>query len=185
MDLHRDSKLNNEWRVFAEKGRSIASQIRALKWKVGSETEMTALRGERCSLGRPIHGKKALKSFRRPETGPERAALWDEKRRIGATARELSLCKGILRQKVYARLERKCIERHRPSAERLAEIVRGYLPEHARADFTGEAVTAWFNGSPPPKARNLTVEETYAFYGPRRKPGLLSRIGTLLGGGST
>ena len=65
----------------------VSHQIHTLKWKEGSLPEVKRIRSERNPQNQRINGKRALKPFRRPETGDERNRLWAEKRDLGATAR--------------------------------------------------------------------------------------------------
>lgn len=185
MDLHWESKLNKASIEAANEGREIAAKIRILPWKEGSKAEVAALRAQRCSLGRRVVGKKALKPFRRPETGEERSGLWDDKRKVGHYTRTLGLCKGIWRGRSYASMEQKCAQGNRPSPSYLASVLHEFLPEHAKVDFTDAAIEKWLDGSPAPKVRDLTTEEVRALppFKPIRKPmktGLLSWVGALL-----
>lgn len=85
----------------AEAKRVLRERVSALKWKTLPLPSIT-----RDSDGRKISGKKALKAFRRPETGPERDALraayqFPDR----AKARATLLAYGLLQGMPYASME--------------------------------------------------------------------------------
>src|SRR6185437_4850508 len=121
-------------------GRRIRGAISALRWKEGSAGEARALRARSDDRGRRVAGKRALAPFRRPETGPDRAGLWAEKRDVGEEARMLLLVLGMLRGVPYRRIEARCGEGNAPSARALHRALARYLEEPALAGFPEAAV---------------------------------------------
>ena len=85
--------------------RGLRRQIQELSWVPESAPEVQRLRSERAEDGRRRYGKKALKAFRRPETGPERYALWDRKRAGKFDARYQQVLLGMLRGRSYTQIE--------------------------------------------------------------------------------
>jgi hypothetical protein len=79
--------------------------IRSLKWKDGVLPEVKKIRSQRDASGRRIAGKKALRDFRRPETGPERSQLWVNKQEESHYARCALLAYGMLRGRAYKTME--------------------------------------------------------------------------------
>jgi len=101
----------------AAKSRKLQEQIEALTWKEGSLSEVQRIRSQRDKLGRRIAGKRALKPYRRPETGPERDQLWQEKHRIGAETRRVLLAYGLICGRPYQSIENSYTnETSKPSA---------------------------------------------------------------------
>ena len=126
----------------ASEGRKIRGQIAALQWKEGTASEVAKLRAQRDPSGQRCVGKRALAAFRRPETGPERYALWDEKRSVGREARIHLLVLGLLRGVSYERIERTCVVEDRPSARTLRRVLQSYGVE-----MTEETIQGWFDGA--------------------------------------
>lgn len=91
---------------------------------------------------------------RRPETGPERALLWDGKRGVGRTARLSLLAYGLLRGLPYKAMEPKCREGNEPSCSLiLAKMheVLGPESEDALAWTQERVVSLVFKGTDPVK----------------------------------
>lgn len=107
-----------------ETQRGIRRQIQELSWKPGSMPEVARLRSERDADGKRLHGNKALKPFRRPETGPDRYRLWDEKRGRKDEARVHNVLYGMLRGRKYAQIERNPADPI--SSEYLFNVLRCY-----------------------------------------------------------
>lgn len=99
-------KLRNEIKEEAADQLAWNRAIRHLTWKEGSKETVAALRAERDESGRPKHGKKALKPYRRPETGSERNEMHRNKNGQGSEdVRVRLLALGLLRGMSYSRLE--------------------------------------------------------------------------------
>ena len=117
---------------------NIRNEIRTLAWVDGSPPRLVS---ERNAQGQKVTGKRALKPFRRPETGPERYHLWDQKRDVGTDSRYLLLALGLVRGIPYTRIERKADTL--PSAYRLFSLLSKLLPENPP---TQEACARWLAG---------------------------------------
>jgi len=99
-------KLRNEIKEESTDQVAWRRAIQRLTWVEGSESAVAAIRAERDESGRRKHGKKALKSYRRPETGPERNEMHRNKNGQGSEdVRVRLLALGLLRGRPYARIE--------------------------------------------------------------------------------
>jgi hypothetical protein len=176
MSCYAYDQIKKDWKAQADVQRAISTKIRGLKWKEGSQAEVRELRSKRCSNGRPVVGKKALKPFLRPETGPERGALWQKMRDIGTNARYLLLAKGLLRGRTYRRMESKCAKGNKPSASNLHDLLLQYIPKKGVMSFTVESIQGWLDGGDVPI---FTQAE------PEAPAGVLGRIRTFFGGRAT
>jgi hypothetical protein len=144
-------QLKKDIEAKASEARRIRVEIQALRWKEGSADEVRALRGKRDERGRTVAGRRALAPFRRPETGPERAELWAQKRGVGVAARTMLLLRGMLSGVPYARIEARCREGNAPSARALHRALAAYLVEPALAGFPEAAVRGWLEGVEAPR----------------------------------
>lgn len=99
-------KLCQDIKKYETDQRAIAGEIRELAWKPGSLPEVQRLRSERDVDGRRAHGHKALKPYRRPETGSERWSLWESKRSGARQVRDRLVLLGLLRGRSYQSIER-------------------------------------------------------------------------------
>jgi len=179
MNTHALQQIKTDWREESEKKLRISREIQALKWKGGSQAEVRSLLAKRCSEGRPVLGKKALKPFRRPETGPQRHALCAEKRSMHTRARWLLLVKGLMVGRAYHRMERKCAEGNLPSAEYLVSVLGEYLPARQMVPFTIEAVQGWLDGGEAPK--QVVEPPASAAEAPKpEEPSLFAKVTTAL-----
>ena len=102
-------KLRNEIKVLAvkqaEDNAAIRSQIQELAWKPGSQETVAALRSHRDDNGYRRYGKKALKPYRRPETGLTRYRL---RQSMGHwSMRQMLVLYGMLRGLPYKRIDRR------------------------------------------------------------------------------
>lgn len=120
-------------------------QIRELTWKPGTEATVAALRAERGDDGFKKHGKKALKPYRRPETGPERCGLHACLNNSTSDWIRLRLVTyGMLRGLAYHTIERKA---SRPlSAYTLFNYhVKPLFPE-GECPYTKAGIQEWLDG---------------------------------------
>lgn len=145
------AQLKKDIKENASEGRRIALQIEELKWKPGALAEVQAARAKKDASGRRVTGKKALKAFRRPETGLERYGLWGEKRSVGYEARMKLLAYGMLRGLPYLCIEKKCHDLNKPSAYALRSYLAIYLTKEQMALFPESAIKAWLEGGEAPK----------------------------------
>lgn len=138
-------QLRREVCNLITKGCQISSSIATLKWREGSLPEIQRLRSERDAAGHRVHGKKSLSRFRRPKTGAERNRLWWEKRAIGYDARNHLLVYGMLRGKLYLKIEKN--SKHLPSAYALKTCMDQYLKD---SSITEEQIQTWLDGGSAP-----------------------------------
>lgn len=118
-------------------------KIRELAWKPGSDVTVAALRAERDENGYRRYGKKALKPYRRPETGSERCSLALSLGYGDWVIREHLLLYGMLRGRSYKEIEPK--SRSLPSYWGLHNL----LVEKFGTDpcpYTQADVRAWLEG---------------------------------------
>jgi len=131
----------------ATEGREIRKQIEALTWKEGSLPEVQAIRSKRDASGHCVAGKRALKEFRRPETGPERFDLWNQKRWAGWEARTALLAYGLVRGRAYKTIEASCAPGNEPSSYNILKLLEGILPS---GKVTEAVIKEWLKGGPAP-----------------------------------
>lgn len=137
--------LRTELKTQIEKCVAIRAEITSLCWKPGSEEAVRAIRAQRDSSGSKVSGRKALKPYRRPETGQVRYHLWYDKRDAGQRTRDLMLAYGLLRGTPYKSIEQKCKEGNAPYSGSIAAILaRHGLP------ITASQVKSWLEGGPAP-----------------------------------
>lgn len=148
------NQLRQEIRGKAEEGGRIRRAIEALVWKEGSLPEVQAIRSKRDASGHRVEGKKALKKYRRPETGPDRYSLWDEKRGVGSGARIYLLLYGMVRGRTYQSIERKCDE---PPSSYLLWINLAKLLGQDRT--TQKDIQAWLDGGEAPSLAGREAAE--------------------------
>ncbi len=84
-------------------GTGISREIQSLAWASGRPPGLPVTRD---GQGHRTSGKRALKPYRRPETGPQRYTLWNEKRSAGEISRYLGLALGFLRGRPYLTIEK-------------------------------------------------------------------------------
>jgi len=145
--------LKNEIKGQVETIRGIRGKINGLKWKPGTEEKVAAVRAKSRPRGNrqdcPL-GKADLKEFRRPETGPERYALWNEKRDEGITARYLLLAYGALRGRSYKQIEPSCREGNEPVAGWIWSKLSDFVEPKLWSTLTESSIEAWLKGTPLP-----------------------------------
>ena len=144
------SQLKKIIKEKAAEGTKVRQEIESLKWKPEAMAEVRSARTKRDESGRKTSGKKALKAFRRPETGQERYHLWNDKRSVGYDARIALLAYGVYRGMPYARIE-KCADTNKPSAWTLHNFLAAYLSKEAAAAFTKETIQGWLDGGEAPR----------------------------------
>lgn len=148
------NQLKQEIRSKAEEGGRIRKAIESLSWKEGSAPQVQAIRSKRDASGHRVEGKKALKKFRRPETGPDRYSLWNDKRGVGRVARFSLLLYGMLRGKPYLSIEKKCDEP--PSAYLLWLTLTPILGQDR---LTPKDIQAWLDGGEAPSLAGREAAE--------------------------
>jgi hypothetical protein len=131
----------------------LSRKIQGLKWKEGSQSEIQRLRSIKDEKGHKVYGNQALKAYRRPETGPERNALWTEKRSLGYSTREYLLLWSMLRGKAYKTVEVKCNEENYPSAYGMLTLLEGYF-EKGKCPIGMGDINNWVKGDSAPKLVN-------------------------------
>lgn len=129
-----------------ERQRGLRRQIQDLTWKPGSQAEISRIRSERDEAGKRKRGRKALKTFRRPETGPERYDLWNEKRGGKDEARLYHVLYGMIRGRSYAQIERN--PKEPISSESLWTVLTSYA-EVAEDHDTLVQIGEWVLGERP------------------------------------
>lgn len=99
--------LREKFKAEAAKGSAIRATIVSLKWKDSPESQdaLRTVREAKRAGGRRTIGKRLLKPHRRPETGNQRYALWNDKREVGREARHCLLAMGFLKDRPYRTLE--------------------------------------------------------------------------------
>jgi hypothetical protein len=130
------------------KSNQIRTNISSLKWSEGSLPEIQKIRSERDEQGHKIKGKRALAPFRRPETGEERSRLWSKKRDIGYDARYLLLVYGLLRGRIFSKIEpnhagKDCL----PSSYMFKMTLDRYLKDNS---ITEVQIQTWIDGGSAP-----------------------------------
>jgi hypothetical protein len=145
--LKQDIKNQNE--VI----RGIRNDINSLKWKAGGIEELAKVRqGRELTRGTnyPSPGKKDLKPFHRPETGPARYALWDNKRLEGDTARYLMLAYVALRGRTYQSMEALCVAPRTAPRSRTSSRPSRSMPASRLAPGRGQRSPRGLLAAPPP-----------------------------------
>lgn len=128
----------------------ISRKIQGLKWKEGSLPEVQRLRSVKNEQGQKVNGGRALKPYRRPETGEERNCLWTKKRSVGFTTREYLLLWAMLRGRAYKSVEAKCKEENHPSTYGMACILEGYFSD-SRCPIGADEINEWVKGGAAPQ----------------------------------
>jgi hypothetical protein len=85
--------------------RSIRTKILELKWLPESAECLRALRSERGPEEFPVHGHKAEKPYARPDTGPTRSYMYQQRQYVGKTSRTWLLLYAFLRGRTCASQE--------------------------------------------------------------------------------
>lgn len=131
----------------------VSQKIQSLKWAEGSLPEVQKIRSVKDESGHKVNGRRALKPYLRPETGPERSILWGKKRSLGWTTRDYLLVYAMLRGKPYKAVEKNCAENFGPSVYGMNHVIRKYF-EEGKCPITEEQIIGWLNGEAAP-----TLEE--------------------------
>jgi hypothetical protein len=112
---------------------------------------------------------RTLRSRIQGSAGPDRHALWNEKRAVGAEARVLLLAYGFLRGVPYAHIERHCRPDGRPRVAALLAAWAAQLgvqavwkkPASAAPDvetlWSEARVSAWLEATPAAASEEATV----------------------------
>jgi len=109
-------KLRTELKTLTDAQMGIRRQLQELAWTPGSADAIATLRSQRGEDGRRVNGKRALKPYRRPETGYDRSRLWDQKRDGRYWIRLHLVLLGMLRGLEYVQIERTTAEVLSPRA---------------------------------------------------------------------
>jgi len=144
-------QLKKDLASNSAEGRRISLEINSLKWQPGTLIEVQALRSRRDESGRKVVGKRALKAFRCPETGPTRFALWEKKRTVGFEARMRFLAYGMVRGLTYHQIEKTCSKGNLPRSYAIHSTLTRYLSPEQMALFSEETIQAWLDGEEVPK----------------------------------
>lgn len=128
----------------------INQKIQSLKWAEGSQPEVQRLRSIKDDEGRRVNGKRSLKPYHRPETGPERHNLWVQKRDLRRVTRKYLLLLAMLRGKEYKTVEAKCRGDNYPPIYRMTQILEWYF-EKGKCPIGMGDINNWVQGSPAPK----------------------------------
>jgi hypothetical protein len=129
--------LQSQIKTLAAESRSLMLRIIALKWgSLENAKHVGEIKAVREPGGAPIR-RAEVKKLRHPETGPERAALWADKREVKDKTRHHLLAYAFVRGRSYASQEPKC--KSAPSRSWIAGIIQeagGQVP-------TDEALQTW------------------------------------------
>ena len=127
-------------RASIDEGIGYSQEIRTLAWVGGRPPELPVQRNEQ---GQRLTGKRALKPYRRPETGPQRNGLWEKKRWHGDySTRYLLLALGFLRGRTYLSIERTAD--HPVSKDWLHRTLTKHLPDEV--EISRDEITHWLAG---------------------------------------
>jgi hypothetical protein len=136
--------LRVKFKAAAAEGAGKREAISRLTWKDMPEAQeaLSKLRVARKAGGRQTIGKRALKPYRRPETGPERYSLWADKRATGHEARHCILAMGLLKERPYLSMEPACHEDHKPSCGYILDLIHEALGDDKalKAEWTQERI---------------------------------------------
>lgn len=124
----------------------IRKAIRDLTWVEGSLEKVREIRSQRSPEGKPVNGHRALKEFRRPETGEQRSNLWARKRDAKYAARHALLALAMAQGRPYKSVERSCREENAPSCLSIECHLNEYLPKGS--EVSRDSVYDWLNGIP-------------------------------------
>lgn len=145
--------LRNEIKTLAAGQVERKKAIHGLTWRPGSDSEIARIRSERAEDGRRKHGKKAIKGYRQPETGPQRHAIHMEKLAWRSDIRDLLALYGMLRGRAYKQIEAKatpgsnpCGMQSCPSARVLFGLLTAYLGDQP-SPYTRDDIQAWLDGT--------------------------------------
>jgi hypothetical protein len=131
-------------KASSDTSRAIARQIQMLKFRTVDAAKR--YRELQRAKGDHLVFRAERKALKRPETGPERYQLWNEKRGQGDVTRHQSLSVGFLRGVPYLTMERACDPRNQPSSRWIHEaIVEAFGQE--TCPYTQENVEAWLAGA--------------------------------------
>ena len=143
--------LRVKFKAVAAEGSAIRARITGLRWKDTPEAQdaLRTVREAKRTGGRRTLGKRFLKPHRRPETGNQRYALWNDKRDVGSNARYCLLAMGFLKDRPYRTLE--------PEGSKLPPyayaIVPGLIQEaledqaDLKAELTEQRIADWLKGT--------------------------------------
>jgi len=124
------TELKNKVKDLAAEGTRIRGEIRTLAWTDDNPPR------------------------RRPETGPERSSLWEDKRYVGFSARLTLLAYGLLRGLPYKAMEPACREGNEPPCSSILDRTHNALGEdspEAEVWTQERVVSLVFKGTDPVK----------------------------------
>lgn len=159
-------QLKNSVKQLANDGINVRKEIFNLKWKPETASEARALLAlsgqDPAASGR----KKKLREMARPETGPQRYKLWDDKRAIKSVTRTMQLAYAFVRGALYRSVEPKCDSA--PWGSSIFFRIQDCLSEDQQDLLSEKAVHDWLDGAEVPTA---FLE---AIYPPRKAATLVS-----------
>jgi hypothetical protein len=133
--------LQSEIKKLSAESHSILQRIIALKWgSLENAKRAGEIKAVREPGGAPIR-RAEIKKLRHPETGPQRTALWYEKRDLKDKTRHHLLAYAFLRGRSYASQERVC--KSAPSLTWIAQIITEAGGEAPSA----ETLKAWIEAA--------------------------------------
>jgi hypothetical protein len=141
------SIIQGDIKKTASESRELMHRIIALKWGSLENAKRAAeIKAVREPGGAPIR-RAEVKRLRHPETGPERAQLWVEKRELKDKARHLLLAYAFVRGRPYASQERTC--KTAPSLTWIASIIGEAGGQAPSLD----TLKAWVAPTPKPEEK--------------------------------
>jgi len=138
--------LRKDIKKLVDQSLEFRRQIHDLAWKAGSAADVQALRSKRDGQGHRIHGKKAVKAFRRPETGSDRNELNTRKNGLRFDIRHHLCVLGMLRGRAYAKIESP--SGGRPETGYLHCLLSGCF--QGNPPYTEEQIQSWLQGESLP-----------------------------------
>ena len=142
-------RLKNFVKHYVSLSRQTRAEIAQLKWKPEHAEEARRLQRVPSTIA-PTGRKKTLKGWARPETGPQRYSLWDEKRSLGRGARTAHLLYAIIRGIPYVKVESNA--KTRPWAKGLHAALQPHLTKEQGALLSVPSIEKWLDGEPIPQA---------------------------------
>jgi hypothetical protein len=143
--------LRLKFKAHAAEGSSIRATISSLKWRDTPEAQdaLRTVREAKRAGGRRTIGKRLLKPYRRPETGDERYALWNDKRSVGCDARYCLLAMGFLKGRPYRSIEPEGSSPLPYTYKHLHRLIQEALGDQAdlKAELTEQRIADWLNGT--------------------------------------
>jgi hypothetical protein len=141
--------LREKFKAVAAEGSAFRATISSLKWKDTPEAQdaLRTVREAKGAGGRRTIGKRLLKPHRRPETGNQRYALWNDKREVGFSARHCLLAMGFLKERPYRTLEPEGSSY--PSISTIHDLIQEALGDNEalKAELSEQRIADWFKAT--------------------------------------